>query len=396
MKTPNKRKLSELFLRKLKPKPDKFVVWDTHQRGLALLVQPTGFKSWKCIYSRNGRPRWYHVGAADAIGLADARKLAGRVMYEVAEGKDPAADRKANRLKGTFEELAALYVAEYSKKKNKSWKSMDDQVQRHAIPSLGKLLVSDISRADIKAMMRRIDAPISANQTLAYTRSIFAWALREEIIKVNPCTTIETNETTKRDRHLSDRELPLFWKAFDDAGPLHSTALKVLLLTGQRPGEVTRMRSEHIVDGWWKMPGKPDPELGWPGTKNGETHSVWLPVAAQALLEELGNEGMIFAGARGSTIRLPDVMRDICKKFGVEKATPHDLRRTHGTRINALGFGRDAMNRIENHKEGGIADVYDRHSYAVENKKIMEAVATNIMALVEGGSATVIPMRKKI
>ena len=55
--------------------------------------------------------------------------------------------------------------------------------------------------------------------------------------------------------------------------------------------------------------------------------------------------------------------------------------------ITALGFGRDAMNRIQNHKEGGIASVYDRHSYSDENKRIMEAVASKIMMLVQGAAA---------
>ena len=68
----------------------------------------------------------------------------------------------------------------------------------------------------------------------------------------------------------------------------------------------------------------------------------------------------------------------------MERATPHDLRRTHGTKITGLGLGREAMNRIQNHKEGGIASVYDRHEYAEENKRVMEAVATHIMQLVEG------------
>jgi integrase len=81
-------------------------------------------------------------------------------------------------------------------------------------------------------------------------------------------------------------------------------------------------------------------------------------------------------------------MRAICAKLGVnEKVTPHDLRRTHGTRITGLGFGRDAMNRVQNHKEGGIATVYDRHQYAEENKKIMETVAAHIMALITGTPA---------
>ena len=56
--------------------------------------------------------------------------------------------------------------------------------------------------------------------------------------------------------------------------------------------------------------------------------------------------------------------------------------------ITGLGFGREAMNRIQNHKEGGIASVYDRHQYADENKRIMEAVAAHIMMLVEGGLTT--------
>ena len=73
---------------------------------------------------------------------------------------------------------------------------------------------------------------------------------------------------------------------------------------------------------------------------------------------------------------------------------PHDLRRTHGTTIAALGFGRDAMNRVQNHKEGGIASVYDRHQYAEENKRVMEATAARIMALVNGdAAANVVPIR---
>jgi integrase len=87
-------------------------------------------------------------------------------------------------------------------------------------------------------------------------------------------------------------------------------------------------------------------------------------------------------------------MRAICAKLGVnEKVTPHDLRRTHGTMITRLGFGRHAMNRIQNHKEGGIASVYDRHRYADENRKVMEAVAARIMALAEGtGGSNVVEM----
>ena len=159
----------------------------------------------------------------------------------------------------------------------------------------------------------------------------------------------------------------------------------MILLTGQRPGEVAHMRREHIVDGWWEMPGEPVPVLNWLGTKNGASHRVWLPAPAQALLAQMEGNGLVFANSRGGAVgKLDATMREICADLGAERATPHDLRRTHGTTIAALGFGRDAMNRVQNHKEGGIASVYDRHQYAEENKRVMEAVAARIMSLAEG------------
>ena len=67
----------------------------------------SGKKTWKAIYYVNGFPRWYHIGAADAIGLADASNIAARVMLRAATGEDPVALRKAERSQGTFDDLAA-------------------------------------------------------------------------------------------------------------------------------------------------------------------------------------------------------------------------------------------------------------------------------------------------
>ncbi len=190
--SPTKHKLSDIFLRKLKPQARPYVVWDTHQRGLAVVVQPTGHKAWKCVYPFHGRPRWYHIGNADAVDLADARKLASRVMFQVAEGKDPAAEKKAERSKGTFEELATKYVEEYSKRKNRSWQQADALVRRHLIPKWGKLQAADIARGDVKTMMARIAAPIVANQTWLQRQQSLLGRITEEIVKTNPCAACGT------------------------------------------------------------------------------------------------------------------------------------------------------------------------------------------------------------
>jgi integrase len=382
-----KLNLTELYLRKLQPKDTAFVVWDTKQHGLALRVQPTGAKAWKAIYSRHGRPRWLHIGNADAIGLSDARVLAAEAMLAVARGADPAAEKKAERGAGTFAELAVKYVERWARKHNKSWRQGETLVSRYATPRWGKLQAASITRSDVKTLMAAIEAPVLANQVLAAVSAVFTWAVREEILPANPCKLVDRNATRSRERILTDREIPQFWSAFDDAGLVAGSALRVILLSGQRPGEVAHLRREHIKDGWCTLPGEPVPALDWPGTKNGESHRVWLPAPVQAILAEMGDAdtGFVFAGSRGRAVaKLDGAMRSICTKLGTERATPHDLRRTFSTTVTGLGFGRDALNRVTNHKEGGIASVYDRHGYAEENKRVMVAAAARIMSLVEG------------
>jgi hypothetical protein len=148
------------------------------------LVQPSGHRAFKFVYSFSGRPRWYHIGSA--IPVAEARRLAAAVNLEVVHGKDPAAEKKAQRPGGTFAELAADYFERYAKKNNKSWPQSAKVVQRNLIPRWGKLQADGITRADVKALIGRITAPIAANATLATASAIFSWAIREDILKINP------------------------------------------------------------------------------------------------------------------------------------------------------------------------------------------------------------------
>jgi integrase len=375
-----KRRFTSLFIAKLKAKASAYVVWDEHTRGLCVRVQPSGRKSWYVVYSRSGRPRWYHLGG-DAITLADARVLASKAMLAVAEGKDPAAERKAARGSGSLSELHEKYLEQHSKKHNRSWRQADALMRTNVIPQLGRLSATSISRADVRSMLARIPSPTTANQVLASLSAVYSWASKQDLVSLNPCRGIDRNPTASRERVLSESEIPKFWAAFGEVGGSVGAALKAILLTGQRPGEVAHMRREHIADNWWELPGEPVPALHWPGTKNAASHRIYLPAPVRDLIGD-GASGFVFAGPRGRAIRgLDVVMREICAKLGVERATPHDLRRTFSTTVTSLGFGRDALNRITNHKEGGIASVYDRHGYADENKRIMEATAAKLLSL---------------
>src|SRR5262249_26248519 len=99
---PNKRKLMPLTVSKLQPSNRRYLIWDVLQRGLALRVTRTGRASYVLVYRHHNRPRWFTIASADAISLADARQLAAKLMLEVIQGKDPAAEKRAARGTGTF------------------------------------------------------------------------------------------------------------------------------------------------------------------------------------------------------------------------------------------------------------------------------------------------------
>ncbi len=394
---PRKLRLTDLTVRKAKPEPKTYLVWDSKQPNLALRVQPSGHRAWVCIYSRSGRARWLSLGNAAAVGLADARTMAAEAILQVAKGGDPAADRRAERGSGTFGELHARYLEEHARKRNRSWAQADALIRRHVLARWGKLPAKSISRRDVKALLAKIDGPIAANQVLAAISAVFTWAAAEDLVGANPCRGVPRNATTSRERILADSEIPRFWKALDQIEPVKAAALRMILVTGQRPGEVAHMRVEHYAaaDGWWLLLGSPAPTLGWPGTKNGESHRVWLSQAAQAIVAAVRDSkdattvGFLFGAERGGAVHsLDKAAREACAIAGIaDKVTPHDLRRTFGSMVTAAGFGRPAMDRLLNHTDRSVGSVYDRHAYLDENRHIWESVAAKIMGLVEGPTA---------
>ena len=373
------------------PENRLYRMWDRKTPGLCLKVYPSGTKSWYCTYSARGRTEWLYSGDARLISLDDAKNKMRRVAAQVADGQDPVAERRAARA-GTFAEVAERYVREHSSRRNKSWAQADRLTRRYLLPRWGRLSPAAISRSDVRAMMASIAAPILANQVLAAASAIFRWCVGMEIVPTNPCRGVEGNPTSSRSRILSDDEIGKFWKAFDTAGLLRGSALKLTLLTGQRPGEICRMRREHVDgNGWWMLPGAADAATGWPGTKNHSDHRVFLSAPARAIVRELTDGeapcGFVF-GCVGPVTNLDAAMRAICAGLDVaDKVTPHDLRRTFGSTVTGLGLGRQCMDRLLNHADHSIGSVYDRHQYRREDQAAWERVGAHIAAIATGEHA---------
>lgn len=408
-----KLELTASFIKAAPAPASRTLYWDTLTSGLALQIQPSGHKCFKLIYRFDGRVRWYSIGSAAQVDLKDARAAARLARARVTLGQDPQAERIARRLAAKsgerFREVCARYL-EQEGKKQRAWKQGEAARRRHVLPKIGDKRVAEITRGDVEAIFDALTTAsktVTANQVLSHMRVVLGWAVKKGLIAFNPAAGIEEHKTVARERVLEDEEIPEFWDALAAERDAEARALKVLLLLGQRPGEIRFMRREdlrigahdfeqHRADGsvvhlsaegaWWKMPGAPDGT--WPGTKNGRAHEVWIPACVLEIIAPFlsDRETYVFRGARrGRPIHQPGMV-SLCKRLsweGPRHATPHDLRRTHGTMITRLGFGRDVMNRIENHAEGGIADVYDQHKYRAEKRQVSEAVAARILALAE-------------
>ena len=388
---PNRRELTDRFIRQVDPPEKRKLWWDTKQRGLCLQVQPSGHKSFKVAYRSGGRLRWYHIDVYGAVYLKEAREVAREIRKRVALGEDPHGDKVSSRQGITFRQLAEKYQERHARRQNKSWEQPAYLLRSYVMPALGARKAKDVSLDDVRRLFKDIDRPIVANQVLAAVSSVYSWAIGEgePEIDTNPATGIKRNPTKERERVLTESELRLVWPAFDDYGLVKATALRCVLLTAQRPGEVTHMRAEHIDGRWWTLPGAPEAD-GWPGTKNGLDHRIWISEPVMDLLDALDvpERGWVFRSESGAPFReLSSAARQIWKELEIPRFTAHDLRRTAGTGMTGMGIDRLTVSRILNHKEGGITRVYDRFSYDTPKKNALEAWGARLLEIVAGETA---------
>ena len=80
---------------------------------------------------------------------------------------------------------------------------------------------------------------------------------------------------------------------------------------------------------------------------------------------------------------------------GVEGWVLHDLRRTTGTNMAELGIARLIISQVFNHSEGGVTEIYDRHSYLPEKRRALDAWARklgSILRPVDGDNVVTLPV----
>ena len=254
--SPHKVLFTPEFVSSIQPGPRRIQHWDEGQERLVLEVQPTGVKTYKLYYRRNNRPRWYTIGRASRIDLKVARKEARMHLarMELDDRLDIQLTRRERQKMETFAEVMDQYLSREVWRHRKRPDQIEYRLRKYILPRWQHHRLDTITRAEVRTMHREITdggAPTSANHAVATLSGLINWAIQElEIpLQANPCKGIKMNPTSSRNRVLSDLELPLFWEALEHVSPLRANALKMMLITGQRPGEVYPMRWDQIEIG---------------------------------------------------------------------------------------------------------------------------------------------------
>lgn len=373
---PTKIRLTDRVIRGVKPpKNGAEFVYDSELPFFGLRTLASGTKAFVYGY-RNADERLHRMtlGRWPALTATAARLRAREIAAKVAAGGYPFEERQAKRAENTLAELVDLYERKALSKLRRG-----DEAARHlrsdVLPSLGaKTKPSSITRRDIVRLVdeKAINAPIAANRLLSHVKGLFSWAVEKGEITGDPASGIKPTKEKSRDRVLSEDEIRALWEALPGARLMTEgtrTALRLVLLTAQRPGEVCAMERSELdsVEGWWQMPREK--------TKSDRAHRVPLTGMALDLIQRQPKaDRWVFASVKGQSLRRLALSHAVRRNnhFGLTRWTPHDLRRTAVTHMAKLGVDKFVRERILNHSQGKMDTTYDLYTYDREKRSALE------------------------
>ncbi|MDD3847457.1 MAG: tyrosine-type recombinase/integrase [Syntrophorhabdaceae bacterium] len=392
-------KLDSMAVEKARPRSTRYELADGE--GLILRIMPTGGKSWHLRYVFDSDQKRISLGKYPGLSLKDARDKKDQALKDVANGIDPAekADEEKRKRKEalTFADLLDEFWERELKKKI----TAADQkrlITKDVIPAWNKRKVASITRYEAVRLLDKVRdrAPVTGNRLQTVLVRMFNFAAERGIIELSPLGgKMSRSDETSRKRVLTDDEIKTLWNALDleagvDIYAGTKLALKMILLTGQRPGEVCGMTWDEIKSGVWISPAtrrKTDEDQQVPLT------AMMIDILKQARVFS-GDSQYVFTSQRSplyshrkpSTAKPKENDLHVTRLslshainrhwqgmgFDGERFTPHDLRRTVRTRLAELGIDDVVAERVLGHKLQGVLAIYNRYDYAAEKRQALE------------------------
>lgn len=331
-----------------------------------------------------GSGKRHAIGKHPVISLSEARGEAKRLLAERTLGKTRPSSLAYDKSVEAFlsdckQRIRPRTIYDYRR-----------MLKRHF--PFGTRQLSDLTPQDIQKRIDRLQkAPGEQKHALVAAKIFFNWAFRRGYVDRSPCERMRPpSPSSSRERFLSDAELAaVFGEAQSSPYPF-GPIVSLLILTGQRRGEIAGLR--------WEWIDFKEHTITFPAsfTKNHRTHRLPFGDMAARILEDLpklDENEYVFPATRAHVRGKPSTVFngwgkakedfDKCLE-NVAPYTLHDLRRTFSSGMAALGTPIHVTEKLLNHVSGalsGVAAVYNRHTYMDEMRTAIDAWEVTLASL---------------
>lgn len=380
--------LSLFSIQHAKPKDKPYLLTDG--RGLHLLVTTNGSKLWRLRYRFGGKQNMLGLGTFPDVGLAEARQRRDEARKLVAQGVDPSAHRRnekvaaATAAQNTFGVIAAEYVEKLrAEGKSDATLSKNAWLLADLAKPVAERPITEITPAEVLALLKRIETSgrrDTARRLRGTIGSVYRYAIASLRATNDPTYALRGALLAPQVKHRAaitdERQLGALMRSIDeyDGWPTLKAALQLLALTMTRPGDVRHMRRSEInfIKAVWSIPAE--------RMKMRRPHDVPLSQQALAVLRDVWplSEGgeLVLPSIRSNRKPLSEnAMNAALRRMGYtqDEATAHGFRSSASTILNERGYNPDVIEAALAHQDkDDVRRAYNRATYFPERVKLMQ------------------------
>lgn len=326
----------------IQPIPNK-IVKNFDSELLYLFTAQTGRKTWKVIYTFNGKKNTTTLGEYPLFSAKEARLKRDEIKKQIAEGIDPNQKKKEDRVQKlstiTFAELINKYihdVAPTMKGGNKTASRLKKLINDY--PKLMKKSITDVNQLDMIEIRNDRLSKVSTSTVkcdLGALGSVFKYARQElRILKTSPLIDVaKPNQAPHRERRITQDEIETILTGFKYHSSYQPTNKRQQVAWAFLFALETAMRASEIVSMQWCNVF--DDHVLLPDTKNGTARKVPLSKKARELIELM--RGMdadkVLTISDRSNALSHDFWLVVSNRLGITDLNFHDTRHEATTRL---------------------------------------------------------------